>query len=463
MDNGDRLIETDDYTYDGRKYFCKCCHRARGAISWGGHIRRPAHRRNFDLRKAERATAQERLRRAARARVPAPPAESTTVHRIPQTDATETRAQGPLYEDDHEDYRLWDDIQATSNRRRTQLLDDVEWRDSLTESEDEESPDGDPLETTNQPEVELTPVMRFCRAAGITPAPEEVIRLFQALSDEEKQLALFTTMYSVLTKLNTMVANPMPPPGVNLQAALPNIPITRADQIRAFIYPDETKTYALDSQEQSLFQLVMLDQSQLVMTFPSIPQKKIQLQPREVLVSDFPPGFGIGENDALENVHVVVKRQLKRLRDKVRNVLLTGFIATVASEPTLPKIPNIVNLSRLLWAKLNPGPTSLTPAKIDEIFGWQGRIRLVHLRLATLVNYFDTRSGCISPWDQIDSTLQSYRARTPQFTNHWNRLLAAKDAALFETEPLKSDLNKNEILLPTTQAVLGQMALARTK
>ncbi|WAR57756.1 hypothetical protein PtB15_8B809 [Puccinia triticina] len=183
---------------------------------------------------------------------------------------------------------------------------------------------------------------------------------------------------------------------------------------KAIINPD-LQAYANDNRGGLLFQMVM---------------DGILRLPEEVCRTDFPPGLVEDNHEAEQHVHSAVKTQLKQM------------------------LPNLVNLARLVWAKLNSGTTTLTPSQIDRLFGPAARIRLAHIRLATIMNASDPQDQNISQWDQIDTTLHAHRALTGDITNHWYCLLAQLDARLFGEEPKEGKLNAAALVLPTTQAAI---------
>ncbi|EFP78548.2 uncharacterized protein PGTG_04504 [Puccinia graminis f. sp. tritici CRL 75-36-700-3] len=104
--------------------------------------------------------------------------------------------------------------------------------------------------------------------------------------------------------------------------------LTRSEQVRTWTYSrhikeiirttgrenivsNELLAYAQDNHEQSLFRMVM---------------DQLRLQPPELLDEHFPPGFRSVEHDAVTHVHAAVRRQLKQVRHKLRNVLMTGIV-----------------------------------------------------------------------------------------------------------------------------------------
>ncbi|KNZ46011.1 hypothetical protein VP01_7629g1, partial [Puccinia sorghi] len=77
--------------------------------------------------------------------------------------------------------------------------------------------------------------------------------------------------------------------------------------------------------------------------------EELKLQPIAFLSKQSPH---VSVNHLLvKSVNAAIKKQVKHVRPKLRNILLTGIVS--GSEPELPRIPNIVGFSLLLWRHLN--------------------------------------------------------------------------------------------------------------
>ncbi|KNZ53487.1 hypothetical protein VP01_3228g4 [Puccinia sorghi] len=70
-----------------------------------------------------------------------------------------------------------------------------------------------------------------------------------------------------------------------------------------------------------------------------------------------------GNHLLVKSVDAAIKKQVKHVQHKLRNILLTGIVS--GSEPELPRIPNIVGFSRLLWRHLNDRNSGITNLEID--------------------------------------------------------------------------------------------------
>ncbi|KAA1112056.1 hypothetical protein PGT21_021325 [Puccinia graminis f. sp. tritici] len=368
----------------------------------------------------------------------------------------------------------------STNRRARSPSDPVSPRHQRQRRGDPQEELRDPFEDTDDSELELDPALDGARQSpnpepasplrrllarfNLSHMPEETQRDFRLVSNkyhqpppsdepvnpphitqltkEDRQMAIYTAIIAAIDR--------RPHGPVDPETAAPIL--TRSEQVRTWTYSQHIKeiirttgrenivsnellAYAQDNHEQSLFRMVMAP---------------------EVLEEHFPPGFRSVEHDAVTHVHAAVRRQLKQVRHKLRNVLMTGIVPH--GEPSLPNIPNIKNLSRLVWRHLFPIHEQSSNAIVDREVGGLLRIRIAYLRLATLVNYYAVGSRHISQWHQIDTRLRAHRALTNNFTNHWHRLLCAKDATLFGHEPALVDLNPTLITVPTVAEVNARIA-----
>ncbi|KAA1081232.1 hypothetical protein PGT21_026472 [Puccinia graminis f. sp. tritici] len=364
----------------------------------------------------------------------------------------------------------------STNRRARSPSDPVSPRHQRQRRGDPQEELRDPFEDTDDSELELDPALDGARQSpnpepasplrrllarfNLSRMPEETQRDFRLVKD--RQMAIYTAIIAAIDR--------RPHGPVDPETAAPIL--TRSEQVRTWTYSrhikvsppaiselidrhlmkglpqeiirttgrenivsNELLAYAQDNHEQSLFRMVM---------------------PPEVLDEHFPPGFRSVEHDAVTHVHAAVRRQLKQVRHKLRNVLMTGIVPN--GEPSLPNIPNIKNLSRLVWRHLFPIHEQSSNAIVDREVGGLLRIRIAYLRLATLVNYYAVGSRHISQWHQIDTRLRAHRALTNNFTNHWHRLLCAKDATLFGHEPALVDLDPTLITVPTVAEVNARIA-----
>ncbi|KAH9459581.1 hypothetical protein Pst134EA_019725 [Puccinia striiformis f. sp. tritici] len=123
--------------------------------------------------------------------------------------------------------------------------------------------------------------------------------------------------------------------------------LSHAEQVRTFTFTGEFKeflrqsarenlldytveAYGNDDNERSLYRAVL---SALLQQTPQY--KRLQL----------PPKYPSGDRLAVAHVMTEVKTQLKHVRNKLRNVPLTGITGGTPSDV----VPNISQLSRLVW------------------------------------------------------------------------------------------------------------------
>jgi hypothetical protein len=124
-----------------------------------------------------------------------------------------------------------------------------------------------------------------------------------------------------------------------------------------------------------------------------------------------PPKYISGDWKAVAHVVTIVKSQLKHVQNKIRNILLTGVVDSVSPN----YIPNIKELSQLFWKHCKGGKTGLTPEEVDEQVTPMLKVRIVHLRLVTMVNYLDVHARSVSQWDHVDADLQYLRSQGTAF------------------------------------------------
>ena len=100
------------------------------------------------------------------------------------------------------------------------------------------------------------------------------------------------------------------------------------------------------------------------------------------------------------------------MQNKVCNILLTGLIPNVTPD----YIPNISELARLFWRHCNGSKTGKTNEEVDEKITTMMKVRIAHLRLATVVNFLDSDARHVSQWDQIDTRLELLRQQPANYT-----------------------------------------------
>jgi hypothetical protein len=185
------------------------------------------------------------------------------------------------------------------------------------------------------------------------------------------------------------------------------------------------EAYHTDQQERSLFRSVIVSRfiaHPLFVIAPPIDdqpinlrkQDKLKLQSPSFKTAHLPPKFLQGNNLATQHVHAHVKTQLKHVRHKARNVLMTGVNPT----PNFPHLPPINELCRLLWRHFKDGNNTATDEEIDDELRPRPllRIRFAFMRLATIGNHFENEDRNVSQWDQMDRVLAKLRRLPVNYT-----------------------------------------------
>ncbi|KAI7940681.1 hypothetical protein MJO28_012966 [Puccinia striiformis f. sp. tritici] len=139
--------------------------------------------------------------------------------------------------------------------------------------------------------------------------------------------------------------------------------------------------------------------------------------------------------------------QLRQVCHLTRNILLTGILLN--GEPTLPRIPHLRRLSRMLWKHWNPASGGMTDVQIDRDDGPFLQVLIAYLRLEVLHNLLDANLHTTSLWDKINARFAAHRAIINNYTNVWNRLIGANDTELFNHKPMFADLAWANVTLPT--------------
>ncbi|OAV89394.1 hypothetical protein PTTG_28697 [Puccinia triticina 1-1 BBBD Race 1] len=186
-------------------------------------------------------------------------------------------------------------------------------------------------------------------------------------------------------------------------------------------------------------------------------KRQLRRQTPAVLEVHFPPGFIDEDHYAVQHANTAIRTQLKQVWNKFCNHLMTGFSPT--GDPTLPNIPNLQNLSQIMWRHLNPALAGTPDGEIDRLVSDPRiRVRYAFLQLGTLQNYYDPKSRNISQWLQIDRKLISNRTLAVDYINAWHQLIGAKDAELFGHEPMASKVDKAELVVPLDADVQEELA-----
>ncbi|PLW56274.1 hypothetical protein PCANC_02047 [Puccinia coronata f. sp. avenae] len=234
--------------------------------------------------------------------------------------------------------------------------------------------------------------------------------------------------------------------------------LTHEEQVRTHVYSTVFKqfiskaaresmldegieAYHTDQQERSLFRSVI---------------DKLKLQSPSFKTAHLPPKFLQGNNLATQHVHAHVKTQLKHVRHKAQNVLMTGVNPT----PNFPHLPPINELCRLLWRHFKDGNNTATDEEIDDELRPRPllRIRFAFMRLATIGNHFENEDRNVSQWDQMDRVLAKLRRLPVNYTKNWDQLLSIADASLFKRSTAMDDIDRSLLVCPTDEEVRARMA-----
>ncbi|WAR59218.1 hypothetical protein PtB15_10B560 [Puccinia triticina] len=327
-------------------------------------------------------------------------------------------------------------------------------RSSSEDSEPDELDDGfeDPFaaptrsainrQQEHQEEREATPqspLTDFLTAIAVPLLPLGALDLFRELSNPDQQAALMTTMAAIAARGHDG-PNPNATPNQRVgNGPEANGPVDLAEEIRQFQYslaakdsPGEfcsSSHRGLCPRQPGKFIIPTCPGENTQYIYPPMPlnlidpalpamqlKRQLRRQTPAVLEVHFPPGFINEDHDAVQHANTAIRTQLKQVRNKFRNHLMTGFSPT--GDPTLPNIPNLQNLSRIMWRHLNPALAGTPDGEIDRLVSDpQIRVRYAFLRLGTLQNYYDPKSCNISQWLQIDRKLISNCTLAVDYTN----------------------------------------------
>ncbi|OAV86313.1 hypothetical protein PTTG_08750 [Puccinia triticina 1-1 BBBD Race 1] len=202
----------------------------------------------------------------------------------------------------------------------------------------------------------------------------------------------------------------------------------------------DTEAYANNENEKSVCRFVLL---------------KLNAQPQSFQESHLPPKYRDPDPDAVAHVMTEVKGTLKHVRNKLRNIILTGIIG--ANTPNPVAIPNIDTLSISVWRHLMGKKTGLCNEEIAAKITPMQKVRIAYIRLQTIQNYHDPVLRNLSQWDTIDSQLAAIGGLSDNFKKSWLRLLGAKDRALFGSSPLLSSLDSSLFVCPTHDEVRARL------
>ncbi|PLW21684.1 hypothetical protein PCANC_03190 [Puccinia coronata f. sp. avenae] len=297
----------------------------------------------------------------------------------------------------------------------------------------------------------------FFTNLGIEANPGTIVEELEQMTATEQLAAVIGTISAVIKQFKD-VAQIGGEPARGLDP-IPVLGLSHEDQVRTHVYSevfkefirrvgrecltDETlEAYNTDQQERSLYRSVII---------------RLNTQPPAFKRAHLPPKYLQDDRVATAHVWAHVKTQLKHVRHKARNVLLTGM--KPGNHGCMEGIPCLIELSRLLWRHLMNAST-LSNEEIDALLHPRPllRTRFAFMRLQTIHNYLELDSRNVSQWDQMDRHLLQLRGLPVNYTRSWQRLLCAKDGALFGEGHTLADLDPAELMCPTHAEVNARLA-----
>ncbi|POW17031.1 hypothetical protein PSTT_00796 [Puccinia striiformis] len=332
------------------------------------------------------------------------------------------------------------------NRRRTELLN----------PEQDMSDDGRLL-VPPPPPVDSSPLALFRVSASLNPNErgEVMMAMFTTLSQQVRDVTQMVTQlgtnargrpntsgrFHFLTNTKVSIFCQSYHSSVMLTTTLPQeLFRTLAQHLMGDLL---LESYGQDAQEQSL----------LWMTMVSPQRHELFSRPSDCLCSSIcrhslrrTPDYPRNQDSVLQ-AKAGARFQLRQVCHLTRNILLTGILLN--GEPTLPRIPHLRRLSRMLWKHWNPASGGMTDVQIDRDDGPFLQVLIAYLRLEVLHNLLDANLHTTSLWDKINARFAAHRAIINNYTNVWNRLIGANDTELFNHKPMFADLAWANVTLPT--------------
>ncbi|WAQ83545.1 hypothetical protein PtA15_3A916 [Puccinia triticina] len=277
---------------------------------------------------------------------------------------------------------------------------------------------------------------------GAPPAGEAAPPIVLSQAD---QVRIFEYLPAVKVSQPPAPCSPMHLPPALTSTILPRTQEVMQEAARDAMMISNVKAYTRDTQERSLFRMVM---------------NSLRQRPAQYQRTHFPPQFLAHKRAALNHVQTEVRRQIKNVRYMVRNHALTGVVLG-HGHTVLPAIPTLDDYARELWRFLMGTTTRLTDSQVDTTLAHnpQLKARFTYIRLATMSNHFDPAARTILHWDQIDAQLNANRPRSKDYVNAWTVLVVEKDHKMFGSSPLVDEVNKLSCRCPTDAEVTAQVAL----
>ncbi|PLW09260.1 hypothetical protein PCANC_20859 [Puccinia coronata f. sp. avenae] len=308
-------------------------------------------------------------------------------------------------------------------------------------------------------EVNTSRLSFFFTTLGVEADHQEVANELAEMGRTEQNAALVICLTAVLKRLDEMARLIGAGPARSLTGDNQLSLMSHEDQVKTHVYTapfkifirhvarqamldEDIEAYGADHREKSLYRAVIL---------------KLNMKPGPFKEKHLPPKYLLDDPLATASVVAQVKLHLKHVRHKARNLLLSGILKA----STLPYIPPIVELSRLLWRHFMDGNNTLTDTEIDKALQPRPllRTRFVFMRMQTMHNHIRSDSANPSQWDQMDARLLELSRLPVEFTRNWQKLLCKKDKELFGASPASLDaIDKQDVYCPTNDEVKARMA-----
>ncbi|PLW54980.1 hypothetical protein PCANC_02758 [Puccinia coronata f. sp. avenae] len=340
-------------------------------------------------------------------------------------------------------------------------------------------------------EVNTSRLSFFFTTLGVEADHQEVANELAEMGRTEQNAALVICLTAVLKRLDEMARLIGAGPARSLTGDNQLSLMSHEDQVKTHVYTapfkifirhvarqamldEDIEAYGADHREKSLYRAVIVRHSvsspilsphsflrlgHMTNTpnTPPLPQLKLNMKPGPFKEKHLPPKYLLDDPLATALVVAQVKLHLKHVRHKARNLLLSGILKA----STLPYIPPIVELSRLLWRHFMDGNNTLTDTEIDKALQPRPllRTRFVFMRMQTMHNHIRSDSANPSQWDQMDARLLELSRLPVEFTRNWQKLLCKKDKELFGASPASLDaIDKQDVYCPTNDEVKARMA-----
>ncbi|PLW58602.1 hypothetical protein PCANC_00131 [Puccinia coronata f. sp. avenae] len=258
----------------------------------------------------------------------------------------------------------------------------------------------------------------FFTNLGIEANPGTIVKELEQMTATEQLAATIGTISAVIKQFKD-VAQIGGEPAQGLDP-ITVLGLSQKDQVRTHVYrkvfkefirqvgrkclTDETlKAYNTDQQERSLYRSVII---------------RLNAQPPALKRVHLPPKYLEDDQVATAHVWAHVKTQLKHVRHKARNVLLTRM--KPGNHGCMEGIPCIIKLSRLLWRHLMIAST-LSNEEIDALLHHQPLLRtqFAFMRLQTIHKFLELDLRNVSQWDQMDRRLLQLRGLPVNYTRRY--------------------------------------------